>query len=410
MECNIKQYQCCGCDACAVEQVLDLGKQPPSNMFLADRNENFPTHALRLGVCNVCGLVQLINLMPLEVVRCRHPWLTYNEPENYLNALADYLANLVLGSGRMSPRMLGISYKDNSLLRRLEQRGWKRCAALGLQEQSVGIEVLQGRITPAWARNAAGCCGLVDVVLARHILEHARRPSEFVKACGMLACPGGLLVFEVPGCDSMLNRNEHYSLWEEHITYFTRATLKRFLSSCGLEVLEIREYTASPDPSLVALARSGGSQHAVAYSCGVMDDVMRARRFAASLPVRAAMARSVLARWRASGTLFGPATPVALFGAGHLGMKYINFYGLAPLLQIVIDDHPNKLGRFLPGSLLPVVSSDWLRNIERGICLLAFNPDNQARVMAAHTKFTIRGGRWFSIFADDPQCQKRGTV
>jgi len=90
---------------------------------------------------------------------------------------------------------------------------------------------------------------------------------------------------------------------------------------------------------------------------------------------------------------------VALFGAGHLAAKFINFYDLAPYLCGVIDDNANKLGRFMPGSKLPIISSSCLESEKIDLCLLTLNPESEQKVLKAKSAYLAGGGRFRSIFS-----------
>lgn len=389
--------QCLSCAAQSVEQVLDMGPQPPSNLFLSLPDEDVQTHALRLGVCTCCGLVQLMDPMPSDMVRCRHDWLTYNEPESHLDAVANMLAGDMPCAEGGGPRVRGVSYKDATLLERMRQRGW--VVHTGGDGGTEGLETLQARITPVWGQAERQKIGDMDVVLARHVLEHAHAPQRFLQGCLALLRPGGLLVLEVPGCEPMLRSHDHCFLWEEHICYFTRHSLKSILEHAGLELLELHEYPGALEPSLVAVARQTSKACAEPRVDGaVMAALHAARAFGASHPLRAATMQRRLAALLAGG---GEA---ALFGAGHLGMKFINFYGLAPQLAAVVDDTPQKQGMFLPQSLLPIVPSAWLKRDTSRVCLLAINPASHQRVIAAHPEFLHRGGCWRSIYSGTLNC------
>ena len=87
---------------------------------------------------------------------------------------------------------------------------------------------------------------------------------------------------------------------------------------------------------------------------------------------------------------------VALFGAGHLCAKFINFYQLAGLVDCVIDDHPNKQGLFMPYSGVPIRSSATLNAVD--ICLLTLNPESEEKVRGNHLDFLLSGGQFLSIF------------
>ena len=368
---NPVDARCLGCHMPDVEMVLDLGQQPPSNLFLGNATQQYPTHPLRFGVCTSCGLAQILDPMPENMVRCTHDWLRYDEPEQHLDDLASYLSSAV---GKQKPQVCGASYKDATLLNRLESYGWKASSALA----------------------ASHAQPQADVLIARHILEHARNPQQFIAICSAMIRPNGLLVFEVPGFERMLQQHQHCFLWEEHILYFTRANLKDFLRSCNLEVLEVLEYPLPLENSIVAIARPAQSVAPAAYSNkdSLDEQLGMIRSFGSSLHNQGAKAQEVLKR------AFRAGKAISLFGAGHLGMKYIHFYGLEPFLETVLDDHPQKRGTFLPGSLLPVNDSSWLAQHPEGICLVAVNPEKHAILQQRHAFFSPGGGKWHSIFSD----------
>ncbi len=361
-------WPCAGCGAKAVEVMLDLGLQPPSNMFLASASESFPQHPLRFGVCKLCGLAQLIDPMPKKMLANNLAGLKYNEPEAHLDELCLGLRKLM----KDKPVYVGgMSNNDESFLRRLENAGWK----------NAGIDRTSSAKQP-------------DVLVARRILEHAINLREFVQSCSRIVREGGLLVFEIPGCEYILSQDQHCYLWEEHSVYFTRQTFASFLRNCGLEVLDLLEYELPIENSLVAVARVANSAFHEMQGEDVAAEIEQVSNFTASLPAKASSIKNALEDLRKS------FSHIAMFGAGHLGMKYVNFYELASYLDIVIDDNESKKGRFLPLSQLEIADSSWLSAHPESFCLVAINQEKHAALAKNHPFFRNDNRRWQSIFSD----------
>src|SRR5689334_6298823 len=141
---------CRGCAQHAVELMLDLGAQPPSNRFLNAIEDRVERHALRVGLCANCGLLQLIAPMPVRLTRPRMGWLRYNEPEAHLDAVCEQLS--VLPDLPPHPRVLGVSYKDDSTLARLARYGahtyrFDLAQDWGVREPHAQLESLQQAVT-----------------------------------------------------------------------------------------------------------------------------------------------------------------------------------------------------------------------------------------------------------------------
>jgi len=242
------------------------------------------------------------------------------------------------------------------------------------------------------AEELSAAQGPADLLLVRHILEHAHRPRLMLEACRKLVKQGGLLVFEVPDCCKVLNGHDHCFLWEEHISYFTPETLKGFLVGAGFNDVEIIVYPYPMEDSLIAIARNDVSE-GPRSEIDLKAEISRIEEFAGSYLTRGSKIRKHLQRLQADGKR------VALFGAGHLAAKFINFYGLSPYLIGVIDDNQHKLGRLMPGSKLPIIGSSCLENGDVDLCLLTLNPESEQKVLKARAEYLTRGGKFRSIFS-----------
>jgi hypothetical protein len=94
---------------------------------------------------------------------------------------------------------------------------------------------------------------------------------------------------------------------------------------------------------------------------------------------------------------------VGLFGAGHVGIVFVNAFSLGPLLSCAVDDHPRKQGRLLPGAEIPIEPSSVLEDDSIDVCLLALSPESEERVVEANRRFQARGGTFWSIFPASPR-------
>lgn len=94
---------------------------------------------------------------------------------------------------------------------------------------------------------------------------------------------------------------------------------------------------------------------------------------------------------------------VAILGAGHRSVAFVNLLGLAPWLRAVIDDDPRKQGLLIPGSQLPIRPSSVLAGGEIRTCLLGVKPEDEVRVVARNEVLVKAGGRFLSIFPLSPQ-------
>ena len=341
--------------------------------------------------CRTCGLVQLRSIPAVEALRPRFDWLRYNEPEAHLDEVASAVSGLV-------PRdktAVGLTYKDNSFLARLGEKGISATGADLAAEALVqrpaawGIETVADWLGGGEAKDARRGAGLV---VARHVLEHCDRPVEAVGAMLSWLGEGGLLLVEVPGCREALERGIPELLWEEHASYFTEPTLRRLLETSGAEIMHFSEHLYPFESSLVAIVRPA------AQTPGRLsgEDISVAQQFGRQVKEKVeATARGLRHRQEA-----GKRT--VLFGAGHLSCAFLSLSQTADCVECILDDTPQKQGLFLAGTKLPIVGTAALPPGEPGLCLMAVHPSSEAKVHDRLAPLRAAGWETASIFPDSP--------
>jgi len=386
------------CISCGrlVHTLVDFGPQPPSNRFLKSGERDVDLHRLALGQCFTCGLVQLVDPMPAAMVRSRFPWLTYNEPEGHLDALAERLRHLP----GVEPASVigGLSYLDDTILARLNRLGLLRTyrldisSDLGSDDPVAGLESVQEAVRESRSRDIAGRRGLADLLIVRYVLEHAHDPQAFLRGLWPLVKPNGYLVLEVPDSRKFLDACDYSFVWEEHIAYFSPATLKVFLGATGCDVVAIWIYPHALEDSLIAVVRRG-IPALQSFTEGLEAELLRGQRYALRFPEIRERYRARLLQFSQGGKR------VALFGAGHLAAKFLNFFELQDYVDYVIDDNPNKQTLVMPGSGLPIRDSSLLDQGRIDLCLLSLSPESEKKVLSAKRSYLERGGDFRSIFA-----------
>ncbi len=401
----MKQSQPSKCTVCQSGDLytsLSLGMQPPSNRFLAAESDSATTeerYPLSLGYCKQCGTIQLVDRMPIEAMRPRYGWLLYNEPEGHLDDVASKLKDLPGISA--SSRFVGVTYKDKSTMGRMNKLGFANTACISegdleCQTLPFGLETIQSALSsaPTIAR-LQGTYAKADVLLVRHIVEHASDASAFIRSLRGLLAPNGYMMFELPDSERIFRVGNHAFIWEEHISYFTEASVRQLAKAVGAELVWLRRYPYPYEDSLIVLFRFAGANVDAAelLSTSHVTSVTVLAEFTTGLNASRTKWRKKLEAYRARGE------KIAVFGAGHLAAKFINFYELTDLINCVIDDHPKKIGMLMPGSHLPIVPSTELLAKGIRVCVSTLSPESEVKVRGKLASYFETGAHLIPAFA-----------
>lgn len=388
------------CHICGNQEVvdlLDLGMQPISNRFLDSPSAEEYSHPIVVGQCSACGLVQISRPVPAEELKPLYDWITYREPEGHLDTLADTISKLP-GINR-DAAIGGISFKDDPLLERMQKLGLKNTwrldpeTDLGISDRRSGVETIQSHLTQETAASIAQIRGKADIIIARHILEHAYDTLDFAAALRELATPEGYIILEVPDCERSLAKCDYTTIWEEHIIYFTPETFRNSFSFSGLSLIHFDSFPYPFENSLVGIGQCQKSVTPTFPSDSILEnEKSRFIDFDRGLSEQRQKLKNFFSEYRQN------QGKIALMGAGHLCCAFITFLELDGYFEFVADDNPNKQGLFMPSSRLPIYNSAALLENDIKLCLLSLSPDSETKVLQNNQAFLEKGGKFASIF------------
>ena len=363
---------------------------PIAHRLLRNRDEPEERFPFEVWACGDCGLPQIVKPIDPDIL---YRQFNYNfsswKPEPHQPDELD-----TIGKFTKHQSVFEIGCNDGLFMEKLRERGAK--VLVGVEPNPVsgkiarerGIKVYPDMISPALCRDAVSHAGKFDLVVSRQVLEHIVDFENFFTCVKLVLREDGLLFIDVPDLAPGSSVGDLSVLWEEHVSYFTEATLLALLARHGFEAVSVKKYDFSGGSLAIAARLAEEKMKAPIAPAGVGERFgKRAREYGARL-------RPLLAKAREGGM------QVAIYGAGCRACTFTNAHELADLIELSIDDQKERQGMFLPGTRIPIRSPEDLHAKSAPlVCLLAVNHENEAKVSARLRANLTRPVHLVSIFA-----------
>jgi SAM-dependent methyltransferase len=357
----LPQTQCLVCEA-ATEPLLDLDVQPLANVLLEDDSQAFQAYPLGLAVCRCCTHAQLTHFLPPGSLFCDYLYAsgTSDTLRRYFAWFAASLSRCL----RPNARVLEIASNDGSLLSELaacalDVTGVDPAANLNTIAAAAGHHVITGFFPEARPD------GQFDAVVAMNVAAHTPAPLAFLRGVAEMLAPGGVAILQTSQA-LMLANGEFDTIYHEHYSFFTVASMRRLAERAGLRLEQVRLVSVHGTSFLFFLRRAGDPVLPLTFSA--------ARPFALAWPDAAPAglaahpgeedARVAYSRFAemAKTTMQGVASrvdwhkaqgrQVALAGVAAKALTFVRAAGIRP--DLYLDEAPLKIGRLVPGTQAPI--------------------------------------------------------
>ena len=374
---------CRACGSTNLEQVADFGIVPLANDFKKLHEEREGFAPLSVLLCERCSLAQLSVVVKPEVL-----YSNYSYVSSTSKTMLDHMRLLIhdIKQRCHAGTMVEIGSNTGVLLSVAKDLGFERihgidpAANLAALANENGIPTTVG----VFNRQSALECDVrgADVVVARHVFAHVNDWEGFINTLDIISNDKTLVVIEVPYVGDMLDGDEWDSVYHEHLSFVNIKSINALLAKTKWMLQDAKRYSIHGGSIALFLRRRDG------VFASVMDDEFSASDFISS-------AR----RWKAKSALLmselirGPRKMIFGYGAPAKATLWINYLELnSSQISFVHDETPQKQGRFMPGTDIPVIDGRYrMKDFDTGI-VFAWNFADE--ILAKEKWFTDKGGKF----------------
>ena len=392
----LRRFACRFCGTPLRHTFVDLGMSPLCQTHIAAEqlHEMEPFYPLHAYVCESCFLVQL-----QEFVAPQNIFTEYAYFSSYSSSWVEHARRYVemaierFGLGPSS-KVVEIASNDGYLLQHFVARG---VPVLGVEPAANVAAVAIAKGIPTEIRflgrdsagAIAGTYGQADLVLGNNVLAHVPDLNDFIAGMKRLLAPHGVITMEFPHLQRLMAGNEFDTIYHEHFSYFSLVSVERIFAHHGLTLFDVEE-----------LATHGGSlriyaRHAANEARPVGERVHALRQAEIdegflSLDHYRGFDRQVKATKRKLLSFLIDAKQrgkrIVGYGAPGKGNTLLNYCGIGTdFLDFTVDANPYKQGKFTPGTRIPILAPDSLREARPDyVLILPWNLRDEISRVAAY--------------------------
>ncbi len=399
----VESARCRFCEAPLDAVFADLGSSPLANSYIAPERTGAmePFFPLRALVCGRCFLVQLEEFEPPERIFSNYAYFS-SYSKSWLEHCRRYTEQVThrLGLDEHS-QVVEVASNDGYLLQYFSVAG---IPVLGVEPAANVATVAQRRGVPtvveffgrATARELSST-NAADLLIANNVLAHVPDINDFVAGVKILLKPNGVVSMEFPHLLRLMEGKQWDTIYHEHFSYLSFLTASRLFEAHGLRLFDVEElsthggslrvYGAHHDDAerpdteralrLREHERSAGLEELVLYT-----------DYAANVAADKRQILSFLIDLKNRGMR------LAGYGAPAKGNTLLNHCGVrGDFLDYTVDVSPHKQDHLLPGSRIPVLSPEILRE-DRPDVVIILSWNLSEEISAEHAYISEWGGRF----------------
>jgi SAM-dependent methyltransferase len=369
---NRMQPDCRFCGRKVQHTLVDLGMSPLCESYVSPEKANqmeafYPLHVY---VCDNCFLAQLEQYVSREEIFSEYAYFS-SYSDSWLEHAKRY-TDMIVSRLDLNHRstVMELASNDGYLLQYFVQKGIRTigvepAANVAAVAEKKGVPTVTKFFGRETAKELAAQYGQVDLLIGNNVLAQVPDLNDFVGGMKIVLKPGGVITMEFPHLMRLMSENQFDTIYHEHFSYFSFFSAEKIFVHHGLTLFDVEE-----------LSTHGGSlriygQHNEVDSNPISDRVLEMRKrerdagFTRIETYRNFGEQVKETKRKLLEFLIGAkreGKSVVGYGAPGKGNTLLNYCGIrTDFIDYTVDRNPYKQGKFLPGTHIPILHPDKIR-------------------------------------------------
>ncbi len=387
--------------------MCDLGMSPLANSYVDFENSRNAerSYPLKVWVCEKCLLAQLEEFESPTAIFSDYLYFS-SFSTSWVEHARRYCVMMTERFGfNSASQVVEIASNDGYLLQHFKASG---IPVLGIEPaanvakvawEERGIPSVMKFFGVDTAEELVASGNSADLLMGNNVLAHVPDINDFVRGLKIALKPTGVITFEFPHLERLIDENQFDTIYHEHFSYLSFLAVETVFASHGLTLFDVEELTTHGGSLRIFACHAGnnGSAFAVTERVGAM----RKQETASGLTEMDAYiafgekvknTKRKLLKFLIEAKEDGKS--VVGYGAAAKGVTLVNYCGVRDdMLDYVVDKSPHKQNHYMPGVRIPIYGPEKIFETEPDYVLIL--PWNLRREISAEmARIRDWGGRF----------------
>lgn len=364
--------QCRVCKGNNMTTVMDMGFQPLANNYV-EKPIKQALYPLCLIRCKGCMHTQLNYTVRPEVL-----FKNYQYVSGTSSTMRKYFASLVQkcirDTGYTKGNVLEIACNDGSQLDEFLKVGWN----------TYGVDPAQNVVIEGHQKGHQVYCGFwgiedfpdiptPDIIIAQNVVAHVPDPISFMKHCSRVMKDHTNLYIQTSQCNMYYN-SEFDTIYHEHLSFFTIASMLKAAEICGLVVEEITKQPVHGTSYLfrILLCTKDRPYHSI-QSMNMLLEEKNIGLYTDLFYENYKRHVSEIKKWVLFKIMNFRNKNISLvgYGAAAKGITLLHYFDIH-VIEYIVDDAVIKQNKYTPGNNIPIIPPNHLKKDERTLAVFVF--------------------------------------
>lgn len=363
--------RCRSCNAKLKTIFLNLGKSPVANSLISNSKVNVKKFNLQVYICETCWLSQTNDLVNYkEIFNSYYPYFS-GYSKIWLDHLDNFVKHIKLSfPDKLKNNVYEIASNDGSLLKILEKNNIK---ATGIEptkstflfSKRNGFKVINSFFSYKFARKINEKS---DFIIANNVLAHVPNLNDFIKGIKTFLNLNGVATFEIQYLISLVKFNQFDTVYHEHFSYFSITSANNVFKKHGLKIFDCEKINTHGGSIRLFVTHSNNiklnqSKRFIRYLKQEKKVGIKSKKFYINFEKKIKVLKKNVNNF--INKAVKDKKTIAAYGAAAKANTFFNYMNINNTkINCIIDKNPFKVGKFLPGSKIPIKQKSYLNEIK----------------------------------------------